>query len=435
MIRNDIQVLGKYDVVREIGRGSMGTVYLGHDPFGARDVAIKVAHPEAVAGSLGAGRYRKLFFNEAKVAGMLKHPNIVQVYDAGVEEDIWYIVMEYVPGGRTLHAHTGPDSLLPVEDVVRIVFKCAKALDYAHRKGVVHRDIKPKNLLLTDSREIKIGDFSIALITRQDQTDTQVHGYVGSPLYMSPEQIRMDNVTNQTDIFSIGVVMYELLTGRHPFSADSLAAITHRITSEAPTPLDRLRPGLPPILGHIVSRMLKKDPAKRYRMGLDVAADLSLVFDHVTPEAEAVPGREKFNLVRDLSFFQSFADAEIWEVINASSWQDFKPGDGIIAEGEADDCFYIIVSGEVAVQKGESQVDVLGRGDCFGEMGFIAKQRRTASIVARTPVTVMQVRSALMERASLNCQLRFHKIFLHTLVRRLSRATERMSQPPQASAS
>ena len=298
MSTRDIQVLGKYDVIREIGRGSMGTVYLGHDPFSGRDVALKVAHPEVNSRDSGRGRYRKLFFNEAKVSGRLKHPHIVEVHDAGVEEDIWYIVMEYIPSGRTLYGYTRPDTLLPMEDVVRHIFRCAKALDYAHRKGVVHRDIKPRkgvvhrdiNILLTEDNEVKLADFSIALTTLQDVTEsTQIHGYVGSPLYMSPEQIRMENVTHQTDLFSLGMVIYEMLTGQHPYQADSLPAITHKITHDQHPRLRELRPDAPKILEHIVERMLSKSVDSRYRMGLDVAADLSLGFDHITPAEEQLP--------------------------------------------------------------------------------------------------------------------------------------------------
>ena len=433
MKNRDIQVLGKYDVIREIGRGSMGTVYLGYDPFKSRDVAIKVAHPETADSDSARGRYRKLFFNEAKVASRLKHPNIVEVFDAGIEEDVWYIVMEYVTGGRTLHDYARADNLMPLEDVVRNIFKCAKGLDYAHRRGVVHRDIKPKNIMITEEHELKIGDFSIALTTKNDATEsTQVHGYVGSPLYMSPEQIRMENVSNQTDIFSIGVVLFELITGQHPFEADSLPAITHKITSRSHPPLRELRADAPKILAHIVDRTLSKDPASRYKMGLDLAADLSLVFDHITPENEQLPGREKFNLVHGLRFFDDFSESEVWEVINASVWQEFPPDNEIILEGDVDNCFYVIVTGEVLVRKGNREVDTLVRGDCFGEMGFIAQAQRSASIIAKSPVTVMQVRSTLMERASLNCQLRFHKVFLNTMVKRLSRTTEQFSQSTQS---
>ncbi len=422
------KVLGKYEVGRPIGRGSMGIVYLGHDPFAGRDVAIKVALPEAIHDPHSGARFRKLFFNEAKIAGRLRHPNIVQVYDAGVEGDLCFIVMEHVAGGRTLHDHCRPESLLPLEDVVRIVFRCARALDYAHRRGVVHRDIKPRNILLTESRDVKIGDFSIALMTHAETTSTQVHGYVGSPLYMSPEQVREDNITGQSDLFSIGVVLYELLTGRHPFAGDRLAAIIHQITERPHVPVAELRGDVPRVLAHIVDRLLKKDPAARYKTGLDLAADLSLVFEHLQLFEEEIPGREKFNLVRDLRFFAEFSEPEIWEVINASSWLEFQPGNQIIVEGEIESSFYVVINGEVEVHKGGQRVDVLGQGDCFGEMGFIAKRERTATIAARTAVTVLKVKGSLIERASLACQLRFHRVFLNTLIERLSKATERLTE-------
>ena len=422
------RTLGKYDVIKEIGRGSMGIVYLGHDAFTGRDVAIKVALPEALQDERSGARYRKMFFNEAKVAGMLRHPNIISVYDAGVEEDICFIVMECVAGGQTLYDHCQPDSLLPLEDVVRIIFKCARALDYANRKGVIHRDIKPRNILFTNEQEVKIGDFSIALMTKAEATDTQVHGYVGSPLYMSPEQVLEENVGHQTDLFSLGVVMYELLTGKHPFSGASLPAIIHNITRRPHIPLLELRPDVIPVLGHILDRTLKKRSAARYKTGLDFAADLSLVFDHIKLFEEELSGRDKFNLVKDLKFFAEFAEPEIWEVINASSWLEFDPETEIILEGEVDNSFYVIVEGEVKVVKRSQEVDHLSAGDCFGEMGFIAQRERTATIVARTGVTALKVRASLIERASLHCQLRFHKVFLNTLVARLSYATERMTK-------
>lgn len=420
--------LGKFDVIREVGRGSMGTVYLGHDPFADQDIAIKVAHPEQMQDAQLGSRYRKMFFNEAKVAGRLRHHNIVKVFDAGVDNDVCFIIMEYVAGGETLHKHCRGANLLPMEDVVRIAFRCAKALDYAHRKGVIHRDIKPRNILLTEDKDIKIGDFSIALIFEPDATETQVHGYIGSPLYMSPEQVFEESLTSQSDLFSLGVVMYEMIAGKHPFHGESLPGIIQKITEIAHTPIAELRNDVPPVLGHIVDRCLMKKAADRYKTGLDLAADLSLVFSHIKLLDEEVPSREKFMLVKDLRFFIDFSEPETWEVINASGWHIYDPGAKIITEGEIDNSFYVVVSGEAEVRKGTQAVDTLHPGDCFGEMGFIsAGKERTASIVATTALTAMKVRASLIERASLQCQLRFHKVFLTTLVERLSHTTARIS--------
>ena len=418
------QTLGKYELIREVGRGSMGVVYLAHDPFADRDVAVKVAYPESLRDKEGGDRYRKIFFNEAKVAGLLDHPNIVAVYDAGVEGEICYIVMEFVSGGGTLQEHCEPDKLLPLQDVLWIIFKCAKALDYAHRKGVIHRDIKPGNILFTGTRDVKIADFGVALATRSDSTTTQFHGYVGSPLYMSPEQVREEDLTNQSDIFSIGVVMYQLLTGKHPFVADSLPAIVHRITRQTHTPVGELRSDVPELLGRILDRTLKKKAAARYKTGLDLAGDLSLVFDQLHVSEDMLSDARKFELVRDLRFFHDFPVPQIWQVLNASQWLDFRPGAEIVQEGEQDDTFFIIVSGKVTVRKKGRDVATLEEGDCFGEMGAIASHNRTASIVAKTDVSVLKVRATLIERASVSCQLRFHKLFLRTLMERLSNTTE-----------
>ena len=261
--------LGKYDLVRELGRGTLGTVYLGHDPFIGRDVAIKIANQDSVPGDEDAARYRKLFFNEAKVAGMLRHPNIVTVYDAGMEGDLWYIVMEYVPGGRTLQYYCHKSRLLPVGEVVRIMFKCAKALDFAHKKGIVHRDIKPQNVLLTKAYEAKIGDFGVALMTQLDVTATQLEGVVGSPSYMSPELLKGEAVGNQTDLFSLGVIAYELLSGALPFGGENLAQIIGNVIEETHTPISKHRAEVPGVLGHILDRCLHKDLTARYKTCLD----------------------------------------------------------------------------------------------------------------------------------------------------------------------
>jgi eukaryotic-like serine/threonine-protein kinase len=419
------QSLGKYDIVRQIGKGSMGTVYLGMDTFAGRQVAIKVANPDSSKPEKLARRHRKLFFNEAKASGLLRHPNIVGVFDAGVEEEIRYIVMEYIANHGTLADHCLPDTLLPVETVVEIMLKCAIAFDYAHRKGVVHRDIKPKNILLTREQEVKIADFGIALITQAEAAeDTQVHGYLGSPLYMSPEQARGEGISNQSDIFCIGVVMYEMLTGMHPFAADTLPAISHRIRKEPHLPIQALRPELPDVFTHIIDRTLKKHPAGRYSMGLDLAGDLGLIFDHIQVTHHDLSGREKFERVKGLAFFADFAESEMWEMINASLWQDFTGDEEIINEEDDVSSFYILVSGTVIIRRRGKDVDHLEAGGCFGEVGYVNKRGRSASVFSADESTVMKVRASLVERTSQNCQLQIHRAFLSSMADRLARATE-----------
>ena len=191
--------LGKYQILTKIGAGNMASVYMGHDPFIDRPVAIKVARSDHVECSDNGEFYKQLFFNEAQTAGLLKHPNITAIYDAGVDRDYHYIVMEYVHGGDTLDRYTSIDELLPIETVTSILYQCAMALNYAHKKGVVHRDIKPRNILLTDEREAKITDFGVAAVSGALSAQSPEHA--GSPLYMSPEQIRRDAVVSQSDLF------------------------------------------------------------------------------------------------------------------------------------------------------------------------------------------------------------------------------------------
>ena len=421
--------LGKYEVQREIARGSMGTVYLGHDLYIDRPVALKVAHSDQLDDEESGDRYRKMFFNEAHTAGRLSHPNIISIYDAGVEGETCYIVMEYVEGGQTLKPWCRPDHLLPIDRVVEIGFKCARALDYAHRQGVVHRDIKPTNILVTQQMDIKLGDFSIAQLSKMDTTETLPLGLVGSPRYMSPEQISEEFITGQTDIFSLGVVLFELLTGRHPFWADNFSRLVQKILTEPPPRLTDLRADAPPELERIINRALTKDRAHRYAMGGDMAADLARAFDRILEQPrENISEQEKFTAVKQLDFFHGFPEAEVWEIVRAAQWQDYPDGAQVIIEGEIDDSFYIIVHGEVKVQKNHRDLRSLFAGDCFGEMGYLAKTKRTATIAANGPTSLLKINSTVISQASLNCQVRFLKVFLRTLIHRLSITTEKAAQ-------
>lgn len=421
--------LGKYEVLEEISRGSMGTVYLGHDPYIDRSVAIKVAHAEQLKDEESGSQYRKMFFNEAHTAGLLTHPNIIGIYDAGVDGESCYIVMEYVEGGNTLKPYCKGESLLPVQKVVEIIFKCAKALDYAHRQGVIHRDIKPTNILVTTDLDIKIGDFSIAYITQLDNTGTMPMGMVGSPRYMSPEQITEDALTHQTDLFSLGVIMYELLTGKHPFAAENFSRLVQRVLNEEPPAITDFRSDLSRDLQKIVSRALAKKIEDRYRTGMDLASDLSKAFEHLLEAPhEQISEQERFNMVKKLDFFAGFPDTEIWEIVHAASWQKYESGEQIIVEGELDDSFYIIADGDVTVCKSGKDLRTLVKGDCFGEMGYLARTKRTASIVAKGRTALLKISATVINQVSLNCQVRFLKVFLRTLIHRLSVTTEKMSQ-------
>jgi serine/threonine protein kinase len=420
--------LGKYEVRNEIARGSMGIVYMGYDPYIDRAVAIKVALSESLNDPESGARYRKMFFNEAHTAGKLTHPNLINIFDAGVDDDTCYIVMEYIEGGDTLRTYTKPDKLLPIAKIIEIAFKCAKALDYAHSQGVTHRDIKPSNILVTRDMDIKMCDFSIAHINKPDMTETQPSGVMGSPRYMSPEQLREETVDNQTDIYSLGVVVYELLTGQHPFPANNFSQLVNKILNEEPVAMNTLRSDIPEALEIIVRKAINKDKSLRYKSGLELASDLNRAFESLAKSEIEVAIEEKFNMVKQLEFFQGFPDAEVWEILNASTWKNYKQGEDIIVEGELDDCFYIIIAGKVTVKKNVKIIRTLLTGDCFGEMGYLAKTKRTATISAEVDTALLKINSTVISQVSLKCQVRFLKVFLRTLIHRLSATTEIISQ-------
>jgi len=422
-IQGTPDTVGKYEIIAELGRGSMGTVYQAHDPFTDRHVAIKVANPQFVTQEDGGARFKKMFFNEAHAAGVLKHPSILRLYDAGVDGELCYLVMELVSGARTLEDFCRSDKLLPVREVVGIIFKCAKALDYAHRQGIIHRDIKPSNILFTGDRDIKISDFSIARINRADHTSTQFDGFLGSPLYMSPEQINEWDINANTDIFSLGTVMYEMLTGQHPFRADSLSRISEKITREDPVPIREFRQDIPEGLEYILVRMMKKENSRRYATGLDVAADLALLFDDLEQMETEDSMREKFESLNGLGFFRDFNDAEIWSLVRASNWDSYAPGETIIREGESDNSFFIVLAGQVTIHKNGQLIDTLKEGDHFGEMGFLSSTERTATVAAKTDVSLIRVNKNTLDRADESTQLRFLKVFVDTVIERLKQTT------------
>ena len=413
--------IGKYVIINKIGRGSTGDVYLSHDPYYRRDVAIKVYNIEEDSDADRAKVARKMFFNEAHMVGMLQHPNIMPIYDAGEEDGKYYVVTEHIQGARTLAAYCRPDNLLRVDDVVEIIYKCAKALHYAHGRGVIHRDIKPSNVMLTIDNDVRIIDFGIAIVN--DSEVSRIEGIAGSPSYMSPEQVQSEELTNRSDLYSLGAVMYELLTGFRPFRADNLSKLLHQIVYATPPPIHTYRDDLPQELENVVVTTMLKDPDTRIASGASLAAELTRVYKDLRQKYDSLDNQEHFDVLRTLTFFHEFSHAEIWEVLRASDWHDYKDDEDIVREGEIDDRFYIIVTGSVIVQANGNNIGGLTNGDCFGETSYVRGAKRQASIKADGAVTILRVSSTLMEQVSSSCQLRFNKVFLRSLIKRLQSAT------------
>lgn len=431
--------IGKYEIRGKLGDGATSTVYLGYDEFSAREVAIKVIFPDVLRDKEHGLQYRRLLLTEASLAGKLQHPHIVEIFDAVINDEQSYIVMEYVPGG-TLEPFCKPDTLLPIERVVEIIFKCTRALDYANRAGITHRDIKPANILLTgktennqvtaSSGDIKISDFGAALIGDIENSQTQVFG-VGSPAYMSPQQLSDQPLTLQTDIYSLGVVMYQLLTGRLPFEASSNFGMIYQICNTEPPPPTTFRIDIPPGLAAVIKRAMQKDLAVRYQSWREFSHDLAQSFRNTQLSVQSTdfPDSEKFETLRTLVFFTEFSDVELWEVVRFSRWSELAPRTVIMKEGEPGDFFAFLLAGELAVEKNKRTLVTLHPGECFGEMAIIQRGQhtRSANIVALTTARVVTIPALALQHSSDACRMHFYQGFLNVIAQRLDNANQRLA--------
>jgi eukaryotic-like serine/threonine-protein kinase len=425
------QQIGKYPVVRHLGSGATSEVYLCHDPFATRDVAVKLVSTALFNDPERGKLYRKLFVTEASLAGKLQHPHICQIYDAVADDSLHYIVMEYVDGG-TLEKFCHPDHLLPLDKAVEIVFKCTRALEFAHKMGITHRDIKPANILYSGQTDVKVTDFGAALVSSGDSTQISA---IGSPAYMSPQQVKEHPLDHRTDIYSMGVVMYHLLAGRLPFQASNNFSLIYQITNIEPQLPSSYRPEIPQALDAIVRRAMARDLDQRYAEWEEFSLDLAQVFRGEPIGRSTAAGTadfadsEKFELLRKLPFFEKFSDAELWEVARVSAWRAAKAGEVLMKEGESGTFFCILAEGQVKVTKRGKLLNVLAAGECFGEMAYLQKQgqRRGADVTVMTDAKIISVPTEKIDQASDGCRHHFDRAFMEILVERLTMANIRLS--------
>ena len=264
--------LGRYEVVRELGKGAMGVVYLAKDPLIGRLVALKTIRAAAHADDDEAKEFQQRFIREAQAAGILNHPAIVTVHDIGQDDEsgMSFIAMEFVEG-QNLKEVLAQGRTLTFDQIGDVIAQVAEALDFAHSKGIVHRDVKPANIILVEGTRAKITDFGIAKIASGGGNLTTTGQFLGTPNYMAPEQIKGAPVDGRTDIFSLGICLYECLTRRKPFGGDSLTSISYKIVHEPFPPLHEINPQIPSGYEEVVAHCLAKDPAKRYQRARDLA--------------------------------------------------------------------------------------------------------------------------------------------------------------------
>jgi hypothetical protein len=282
--------------------------------------------------------------------------------------------------------------------------------------------------LISQNGDTKVSDFGASFQQRLGQETTQITG-VGSPAYMSPEQIRMEDVTHRTDIYSLGIVMYRLLTGRLPYEANTQASLTYAILNTTPARPATLRPDLPPLLDQIVMKAIEKDPAARYKSWLEFGKGLSQAFTTLRLAGTSISDSAKFNELREMTFFEDFDDVALWEVVRIGSWKPIKAGTAIIREADQGDSFFLLVAGEVSVTLLGKQLNSIRPGGCFGEILYFSDRvnRRTTTITALGETTVIEIKADALRAATNGCQVGFNKAFMRVLVDRLTQANLRLA--------
>ena len=428
--------IGKYRVQRRLGEGATSEVFLAHDPYRKLDVAIKRVRGGAGGDARDAHYQQRFFAAEAALVGQLHHPNVVEILDAVADADLPYLVMEYVPG-VTLRRYCRADQLLPLAQIVEIGFKCAMALGYCFRQGLIHRDVKPANLLVTLDgdriRDVKVTDFGSVFNFGTDAT--QVYR-VGSLAYMSPEQLDGDTLDCRADIYSLGAVLYHLVAGRPPFDALQQPAIMNQIYHASPPPLATLREGVPAALQALVESCLAKERALRPASWDEFAQALSALAtrtQHTRGAVQEVLDSERFTLLRALDFFAGFGDVELWEVVHRATWQRHGYGQALYRKGDRGNSFHIVTQGQVEVYRDGQQVASLGAGATVGEMAYLAPNPElgvhSVDILVSQPATTLSFTPQTMEHLSLATRHLFDKAFIGVLVRRLDAAHAALAHP------
>ena len=421
--------IGKYEIIRTLGKGATALVYLCRDPDTDQEVAVKVI----LLGNNNAAmsrRLMKLFQTEAGIGQRLNHPNIVRIYDTVVEPERAYIVMEYVEG-TALDQFVSISKLMPLHRVIGIIFKCCLALDYAYREGVIHRDIKPANIMVTNDDEPKITDFGLSLnLQKEEGKDSTFIMGVGSPAYMSPEQIKAYPLNQKTDLYSLGVVLFQMLTGRLPFRANNPATLVYRIINLDTPSISALNPNLPPALDPILKKALEKDLYNRYKNGAEFAKDLAAVRYQILEEDDTKEDLTHFQQLRVLPFFLDFDDVEVWESLRICVWRNLAEKVTLIKEGEDGRMFGVIVKGFVEVSCEGRSICRLGPGEVVGEMAYLHPKSglRRTSVVTLEPTVFLEVNSAALGLSSEEVQEQFNKALIARVLDRLAEADKALAQ-------
>lgn len=428
--------IGKYRIIRELGRGATATVYLAESSVYPEQIALKHIRfaDKAKDEAKWNRRLVKLLKAEAAVATRLEHPHIIRIFEAVIEDNEAYVVMEFFRG-ESLERVCSFAHLLPVHRTIGIVFKCCMALDYAYRQGVVHRDIKPANILVDERDNVKITDFGLALnINKKIETDSTFIMGVGSPAYMSPEQIKSYPLNQKTDLYSLGVVLFHMLTGRLPFRAKNPAQLIYKIINADPPSVCQLHPDMPELMDEIIRKSLEKDLYSRYKNGAEFAKDLSAVRYKIVDDKLLPSDTSRFGVLRKIPFFTEFDDVELWEVLRISSWRSVGAKTNLVREGDQDQRFGVVIEGRVELSAGQKRIGEAGPGDVFGETAYLdaLDHKHMFGAVTLTDSTYLEVNPAALALATDECRDLFRAQLTTAMAKRLGALSQNLAKTAPA---
>jgi eukaryotic-like serine/threonine-protein kinase len=416
--------VGKYKLIKLLGKGTSGAVYHALDTFSGRDVALKIIDPEVFRDpEFGVERHAQ-FLSEASLAGMLIHPHIVSILDAVVQRNTGHIAMEMITGGD-LSQYINPGTLLPVAVVLEIAFNCCSALEYTSRVGIIHCDIKPANIMIAEGTDVRVTDFGSAFLQKSKVVRTAA---MGSPQYMSPEQIAGEELTAQSDMYSLGVVIYQLLTGQLPFSTDHLDDLVRKILTDDPVPPSHVRAGLSPAFDSVVLRALEKRPERRYETWAEFSFEISELSRRALMP-EPIPDTEKLEALNRVEALASLSEMELWEIAKVARWSRVRAHDVILREGDTGTQFFLLATGSAKIIRRKRLLNVIHQGEFFGEMAYMmgGKQSRQASVIATKSLLLAEFSPQALARISLGAQLQLTRALARNLVERLSLANTRLT--------
>ncbi|HIJ78996.1 MAG: serine/threonine-protein kinase [Desulfobulbaceae bacterium] len=429
------KTIGRYQVLGKIGQGAMGEVYLAQDKLIHRKVAIKCMRLDR--NKKGAARKKAMesFFHEARIVGNLNHSHITAVYDMGIEEQSPFIVMEFIDG-KNIKELIRDKTPFPLQEKISLIAMVARALHYAHQRGVLHRDIKPANIMILNKNRLpKITDFGIASVMdissfgQREETVDETGLIPGTPLYMSPEQIEGERLDRRSDIFSLGVLAYEWLSGQKPFQGKDLDARLQAVLNNKPKPLTEAA-GLDEKLNSIIMRTLVKNRGKRFQTAEELGDTLELYLNALEAQKEGKKSTFSFDkekivdrLRQKYIFFADFSNEELFEIFRLSTKEQFAKGERIIREGSSGTKMYMIIAGSVIIMTETNgkrvEIETLGEGSCVGEMSMIDRMPRSASVVALKDTVVLALNETVLRHTNPKLCLKLYRNLATTLSERL----------------